>query len=620
MGHEYAELDKVRQSNQEHMGPAIDRIWTLVRQHVGMIRHHEEQERSVHRFFEQLYNFIMVEEKKVSKPFQQQRDKSMARLDELLGHIDKLTSTMSTPPTYTVASDENHHLYHADYDSVYQEYLSSLTNGGRDDDSDGDLDQHDQSNTTQSLQSLPAEQLKALVDKHQTITDFIQSSRLQEVVGEDNDKDKDKEKDITTLPSNVFRQLLKLEAAEFALETDNDEEDILCGFGFDASLLEKLKADLKNVYEVDFSSAQSVATPPRSQLYSQYRLSSIYLLGGYDYPKFHPLTFDIYDLATDDWTSRMTHELFTPGSFTPFTNPFMSAVNTGDRIYLFGGDAESSHYFVYDLKAKAWEKPIARRLLSAGGMGISACYDGQRYIHLTGGYSHQRCLDRVDRFDVSTGEFILNVGKLVEPLYNAFTFWHDSHLFVIGGWHDRREGTNNPTLAMYHLSTNNILSTISNNNDNSNNGGGSLKDSQGSGSGSGSGSISNSISEQSLVSCVDLKCTSGVERACFDPIQGNVYYMGSDEVLFRINVETEKVEILQPVPLSFEESEKGIHGASLIFGMDNNNGSNLHLIGGNINFVYQVSSATWKRLQSPPTDSTWQSATGVTNSLTQSLT
>ncbi|GAM18950.1 hypothetical protein SAMD00019534_021250 [Acytostelium subglobosum LB1] len=130
--------------------------------------------------------------------------------------------------------------------------------------------------------------------------------------------------------------------------------------------------------------------------------------------------------------------------------PMNSVVSSPTKIYIFGG-ANRSHSFISFLhQSFQWSTPMDIPLGRRGGAGISTCYDGDKYIYLTGGYFKDVYLARIDRVNVETEAFE-RVGELSARNCQALTFVRNKELYVVGGLNDNEERR---SLLIYNIANN----------------------------------------------------------------------------------------------------------------------------------------------------------------------
>eukprot|EP01133_Synstelium_polycarpum_P001011 gene1011-1149_t len=150
-------------------------------------------------------------------------------------------------------------------------------------------------------------------------------------------------------------------------------------------------------------------------------MEDIYVIGG----SLAPSDTLIYSVALNQWREGQTI-----GAPRP---TLRNAVNTKDRIYVFGGNVNSASSFdCYDIVRKLW---YIGRLASKAGTNISTCYDGKRYIYLVGGFtsdSFSEYLSRVDQFDTQTNK-ARSLGDPSYPITECTTFHHQGLIYIVGG-------------------------------------------------------------------------------------------------------------------------------------------------------------------------------------------
>ncbi|GAM25415.1 hypothetical protein SAMD00019534_085900 [Acytostelium subglobosum LB1] len=121
----------------------------------------------------------------------------------------------------------------------------------------------------------------------------------------------------------------------------------------------------------------------------------------------------------------------------PARQSYLTSVYVRGNFYTFGSVVEPNVYTRYSLA----EKKLYRAEIAGvcGGVFISVCFDGDRYIYLVGGVDTDMgnikinaVYDRVDRFNIDTQQFE-HVGKLSTPVMMANTFFHKGMVYVIYG-------------------------------------------------------------------------------------------------------------------------------------------------------------------------------------------
>ncbi|EFA78794.1 hypothetical protein PPL_08257 [Heterostelium album PN500] len=85
-----------------------------------------------------------------------------------------------------------------------------------------------------------------------------------------------------------------------------------------------------------------------------------------------------------------------------FRGTYQSIVSIGEYIYVFGGFNNPNKWMKFSIKSKSIEH-IGDIEGIEGGSYISVCYDGQDHIYLFNGYD--RIKNRIDRFNIKTMKF-----------------------------------------------------------------------------------------------------------------------------------------------------------------------------------------------------------------------
>ncbi|GAM18379.1 hypothetical protein SAMD00019534_015540, partial [Acytostelium subglobosum LB1] len=118
---------------------------------------------------------------------------------------------------------------------------------------------------------------------------------------------------------------------------------------------------------------------------------------------------------------------------TPRGDISTSVVYARGNVYVFGGEGSPNTYSRFSLIEQKWYNDL--EIIGVdGGVGISACYDGDQHIYLIGGLHRSRLLNRIDKFNIDTQQFS-SVGrmKFVTKGSKSFFRFHLNELYVVGG-------------------------------------------------------------------------------------------------------------------------------------------------------------------------------------------
>ncbi|GAM22730.1 hypothetical protein SAMD00019534_059050, partial [Acytostelium subglobosum LB1] len=141
--------------------------------------------------------------------------------------------------------------------------------------------------------------------------------------------------------------------------------------------------------------------------------------------------------------------------WTPINGAFkrsLDAVHTSvvycrGSVYVFGGFDSPMIYSRYSLSNHQCERNDIVGI--SGGNWISTCYDGNHHIYLVGGDHNGQRLNRVDCFDIVTGQFS-HIGHLPYSLAFAFICFHNNSIIVVGG---AKDGKANQDILSFNIQT-----------------------------------------------------------------------------------------------------------------------------------------------------------------------
>ena len=169
----------------------------------------------------------------------------------------------------------------------------------------------------------------------------------------------------------------------------------------------------------------------------------IYVAGGYDTRP----TFQIYDIATDTWTT---------GHALPSGTDNAGAVASQGKVYVFGGEA-SPVVQIYDVAATTWSSgpnlPVDRF------SSVVESLEGA--VHLVGGWSFSRTnnvsIASHTVFDLGSGTYLPGpFAELGTARNHAYSGVIDGELYVTGGrapGHEGNDGNNVASTEVYDPGT-----------------------------------------------------------------------------------------------------------------------------------------------------------------------
>ena len=196
---------------------------------------------------------------------------------------------------------------------------------------------------------------------------------------------------------------------------------------------------------------------PRGSLASAVLDGKIYVMGGMtgpETPDHMSNKLEIFDPATNLWSTPAT-----TGTFTPRNN--LCACVIGGKIYTMGGfDASNdlNTFEVFDPATNTWSAPKTNGTFSPHGAFTAQVVDGK--IYTIGGFNnlapaHHRVLSEVDVFDPSTNTWSMpqTTGTFTARLLHSSAVV-DGKIYVIGGTPNVRDPLATNTLQIFDPATN----------------------------------------------------------------------------------------------------------------------------------------------------------------------
>ncbi len=192
--------------------------------------------------------------------------------------------------------------------------------------------------------------------------------------------------------------------------------------------------------------ASSSGLVARSKFASAVVNGKIYVIGGWDGRDFSGIgELDVYDPASDTWSSPTT-----TGTFTPRFDLAAAVVN--GLIYVMGGvnnNGTLGTLEVFDPSTNTWSTPKTTGSMYARSACGAAVVDGKIYVI---GGTYNADMRTVDEFDPSTNTWtLLPTPSAFVPRDQLATAVINNKIYAIGGW---ETGTPLDTVQIYDPSTN----------------------------------------------------------------------------------------------------------------------------------------------------------------------
>ncbi|EFA78315.1 myotubularin-related protein [Heterostelium album PN500] len=139
----------------------------------------------------------------------------------------------------------------------------------------------------------------------------------------------------------------------------------------------------------------------------------------------------IFSVAEDGHCSifdlqKMTIDIIPAVTVTKYT--LQSVICARDNsVYIF--DGHPNRYYRFNMTTQRIDKSEPITGIS-WAYSITTCYDGDKYIYLTGGQSTSSNISRVDRFNIETQQFE-KLGSTGSKNFHALSFYHNDQVYIV---------------------------------------------------------------------------------------------------------------------------------------------------------------------------------------------
>ncbi|EGG23009.1 hypothetical protein DFA_05139 [Cavenderia fasciculata] len=316
--------------------------------------------------------------------------------------------------------------------------------------------------------------------------------------------------------------------------------------------LEKFKNAVNQLHGVDVSIHSSFK---EYELAKNTTISSIYSFSAMESDL--EQSYEVYDIIIDQWTKNMGRSFNKARDFAR-----ESIVLAGNHnLYAFGGAKSPLTLECFNMHSgQSVESPLNQ----LRGMGISACYDGERYIYLAGGHYYNNnnakdivSYDLVEQYDTHTNRFTTFRAHLERPVSRSLSIYHNRTIYLLGC-------TSVTSQQVGHLRS--VLEI----------------------------NITSGECRSYPLMTKEHSSFANIDACCFDGTQ--YIYMISSKVFCRYDIVRKTTKSLAfPVI-----SEYILESPSLIYGFAKG-GYKIHLITTYSNFCFDLSNLTWSSIKSKST-------------------
>ncbi|EFA76065.1 hypothetical protein PPL_10644 [Heterostelium album PN500] len=434
-GHVIEDFDTVVQTlhSNGQLQQRLDELWLKTKENDLMIERFKKTEDEVTEYYSQLHEFLMVEEHKIKKPLRNEREKAEQNIQSILQEMKEINNVIATVSNYTnnknrVGNDneneqqQNHHHHHHQqqqlspstictkrkYNEICQEKEKEKENSNK------------ILMCEQEGEEREEEEEEAVIDEHLNLDICIE--KVMKSIRDMGSVSELIEKNSAMFQVNQCEkpiELLHLVQKYMTLMKCNGDPNPPPSCVLRLLDIEKAQAFLGRIYEL----LDGEPTHDRANY-----LFTTGADGSF-----------IFDISSSKWT-----KISDDPEHEHRRLPLYSVVSDGRCIYVFGGHNCSATYSRLCIESTSWDKSGAITT-GEGGYGISACYDGARYIYLTGGCYNKINLKRIDRFDTQTLTFS-RVGNMAQPRVGSYSFYHAGCIYIVGGVRERMDW---PTVLVF---------------------------------------------------------------------------------------------------------------------------------------------------------------------------
>ncbi|EFA78808.1 hypothetical protein PPL_08271 [Heterostelium album PN500] len=361
-------------------------IWKSLKASTSRYQSLSAKENEIKQYFEQLHQYLVIEEHKLKKDIINDKDKIINQIDNSLNNLKYLVNIININNKLNCSSDDNNDNDSADngYDSqsiiedttdlysittIMQSITTSLSLQSFILDNNQTLFKYDKNNNYFNIDELLKQHHN---DSSSLLLDIIhkynnQYNKTTEVT--DSNKNHStyelsiKQFDFNQLNS-MINQTIKIDKIETSIQSTSPT-----------------KAN-KNDISAQSSPIKTITTTNNNENKSSYIFTTHILKGA-----------TLIDISNNNSIEQFNFDY-------DFYCTYQSIISIGEHIYIFGGMKNSNKWMKFSIRSKSVEY-IGKMEGIDGDFGISVCYDGQDHIYLVNGFG----TNRIDRFNITTMQF-----------------------------------------------------------------------------------------------------------------------------------------------------------------------------------------------------------------------
>ncbi|EFA84014.1 hypothetical protein PPL_03087 [Heterostelium album PN500] len=360
----------------------LSMLWNTLKAATLQCQTLESNQNEISQHFQQLHEYLVVEEHRLKKPMVNDIDSLKQTLTNNIKELKELVNIIQINN-----NDSNKNSINSNNSS------SSNSNDNDNNNVDGITDEYNITNimnsitvNSTSLQSFIQSNNNTLFQRITNINDLLvdhynnnYDSMLLDLIFKYNDRFK-----FTSMPTNSTTTTTTTSQNQQYDQYKVTINDIDLNNRYNNFLKQTIKVVILPGVSKDSTEATSRPKQP------------FLLLSHYD--------DDNGGLALMDFVNKENPEAHVQLKYG-FLGTFNSMVTVGEHVYVFGGFAQRKMYCRFSTRTNSIEH-TGEMVGVEGGFFISACYDGQDHIYLLGGKLDSiSYLDRIDRFNIRTSRF-----------------------------------------------------------------------------------------------------------------------------------------------------------------------------------------------------------------------
>ncbi|EFA85729.1 hypothetical protein PPL_00959 [Heterostelium album PN500] len=327
----------------------------------------------VNEFYRNLHEYLRLEEFKIMKPITDEKNKAESIIESLVEEIKSINSILIALNSNPKENSSNCHC------------TGSIPSSGMNGKGD-----------KKGYMDVVNYQLSSIINKIKSCTSinqFLLSNQSTIFAPVD-----------PVCDNPTYDTLLKIRTHQtiFPLEY---QEPISYQIRFDELKLESIKKELQTLYElvnlnddIDRSSGNMIITIGNDGA-------------------------NLFDISSEVWIDL---EPDTEHRFATLN----SIVQVGQHCYVFGGGDKSTTFSRYSIVDHKWD--YHGEILGSAGEHVAACYDGNKYIYVYGGFINLKHLSRLARLDIETMRWE-KIGDNDYASTCAYIFYYENSIYIVGG-------------------------------------------------------------------------------------------------------------------------------------------------------------------------------------------